>query len=159
MVIGLNSIQIAHRKRLSSLSKPYVRKSKSQRDTYLQERQTCDRAGSTSETVVLIEDTFDGYMDKEEIPTLLGFDIRGDEARQGPIYNHARVFTWSQSARTFIHGFKSTLEKVRDYQDCQGAYWDPRLRSEVCSLSATPLALGFHQTLLILPEETKRYHR
>ncbi|MCJ1241342.1 hypothetical protein MMC14_009346, partial [Varicellaria rhodocarpa] len=143
---GLNSIQIAHRKRLSSLSKPYVRKSKSQRDTYLQERQTCDRAGSTSETVVLIEDTFDGYMDKEEIPTLLGFDIRGDEARQGPIYNHARVFTWSQSARTFIHGFKSTLEKVRDYQDCQGAYWDPRLRSER-KLSGTTAELAAYTAL------------
>ena len=80
-----------------------------------------------------LEDTIDGYMDREEIPTLLGFDVRGDEARQGPIYNHARLFTWSQSTRIIIHGFKSTLDKIRNYQDCQGIHWDPRVRSEVCS--------------------------
>ena len=132
-MIGLNSTHITHRQRLSSLAKTSIRQPNTQQDISLQERHTWDRSGSTSETVVLIDDTFEGYMDGEEAPTLLGFDIRGDEARQGPIYNHARVLTWSQSARIIIHGFKSTLEKVRIHQDCQGIPWDPRLRSEVCS--------------------------
>lgn len=64
--------------------------------------------------------------DVEIIPKLWGFDIQGDECREGPIYCYARLFTWSQAQRSILEVFRETLQilgnKPRDPREEIGAY-------------------------------------
>ncbi|KAJ7608726.1 hypothetical protein FB45DRAFT_945782 [Roridomyces roridus] len=46
-------------------------------------------------------------------PTWWGFDIRGDERREGPIFNYARIFTWSAFTKHVHNGFESALSKFQ----------------------------------------------
>ena len=128
---GLNPLPKSHQQQPSPSTQSSLRKSESQLGTSLRQRRAWNSSPGTSETVLQLEDKFDGYVDREEVPILLGLDVRGDEARQGPIYNHARLFTWSQSARKIIHGFQSTVENIRNHQDCQGNHWEPHVHCKM----------------------------
>ncbi|KAE9391608.1 hypothetical protein BT96DRAFT_925214 [Gymnopus androsaceus JB14] len=46
-------------------------------------------------------------------PTWLGFDVRGDERREGSIFNYARIFTWFACAEHVQGGFRSSIEKFK----------------------------------------------
>jgi hypothetical protein len=43
-------------------------------------------------------------------PTWWSFDVRGDERREGPIFNYARVFTWFAFAGHIERGLETALE-------------------------------------------------
>ena len=150
-------------RRSSSPRKLFDSKSNGQEDICLQDVDTSNTSASGSETVTWTEDNYNMYMDGEEIPRILGLDIRGDEARQGPVYNHARLLTWSQSSRTIIHGFRNVLANVRDYRDCQGVYWDPRLRDEVSTYLIWLMSFcrprEIYKMILTLSGEIKWYCR
>ncbi|KAJ7624246.1 hypothetical protein DFH06DRAFT_1230060 [Mycena polygramma] len=42
-------------------------------------------------------------------PTWCGFDIRGDESREGPIFNYARLFTWFAVTTHVENGFDAAI--------------------------------------------------
>ncbi|KAF7355978.1 Pleiotropic drug resistance ABC transporter protein [Mycena venus] len=46
-------------------------------------------------------------------PTWCGYDIRGDERQEGPIFNYARVFTWFAVAKHVEHGFEAAITNFR----------------------------------------------
>lgn len=73
-----------------------------------------------------------GYVDPTKIPRIFVFDIGGDEARQGPIYNYARLYTWSQFAQRVVHGFEQTLQTMeRRQEQYSDKEWDPQHPREV----------------------------
>jgi hypothetical protein len=47
-----------------------------------------------------------------EVPSTLMMNIRGDEAKEGPIYNYARVFTWWAFTDMVLRAFKATLNNM-----------------------------------------------
>ncbi|OQO12049.1 hypothetical protein B0A48_02688 [Cryoendolithus antarcticus] len=53
-----------------------------------------------------------------EIPPWMGASIGGDEELKGPIFNYARLFTWSQLAHTFESAFAETLQNITDRRLC-----------------------------------------
>ncbi|KAF7345251.1 hypothetical protein MSAN_01901700 [Mycena sanguinolenta] len=46
-------------------------------------------------------------------PTWLGMDVQGDEQREGPIFNYARIFTWFAFADHVGRGFETAIEQFR----------------------------------------------
>lgn len=48
----------------------------------------------------------------DKVPGWLGCAIEGDELRQGPIYNYARVLTWWQLATMLYEAFNTTVDAV-----------------------------------------------
>ena len=58
------------------------------------------------------------------MPSWLGFSVAGDEGEEGPIYNYARIFTWSQFAGAMESAFKSTMRSLRSGMNCSGKPWD-----------------------------------
>lgn len=46
-------------------------------------------------------------------PMWCGFDVRGDERREGPIFNYARIFTWFACADHVAGGFETAIGKFR----------------------------------------------
>ncbi|KAJ7886710.1 hypothetical protein B0H13DRAFT_2342718 [Mycena leptocephala] len=46
-------------------------------------------------------------------PTWWGFDIRGDERREGSIFNYARIFTWFAFTEHVGGGFKNSINSFR----------------------------------------------
>lgn len=54
-----------------------------------------------------------------ELPRWLGADIIGDEKREGPVFNYARVFTWWQLARTFEHALTTTVSNISAGKTCK----------------------------------------
>ncbi|KAJ7608733.1 hypothetical protein FB45DRAFT_379373 [Roridomyces roridus] len=48
-------------------------------------------------------------------PTWFGFDIRGDERREGPIFNYARIFTWFAFTKHVHGGFHSAISKFQHH--------------------------------------------
>ncbi|KAF2117030.1 hypothetical protein BDV96DRAFT_644465 [Lophiotrema nucula] len=54
-----------------------------------------------------------------ELPGWLGADIMGDEKREGPIFNYARVFTWWQLARTIESALTTTVNGIATGQTCK----------------------------------------
>ncbi|KAJ7264121.1 hypothetical protein B0H12DRAFT_274609 [Mycena haematopus] len=46
-------------------------------------------------------------------PTWLGMDVRGDERREGPIFNYARVFTWFAFAEHVGRAFETSIHNMR----------------------------------------------
>jgi hypothetical protein len=56
-----------------------------------------------------------------ELPGWLGADIMGDEKREGPIFNYARVFTWWQLAQTIETALTTTLNNIATGQTCKPA--------------------------------------
>ena len=73
-----------------------------------------------------------GYVDPIKIPKIFVFDISGDEARQGPTYNYARLYTWSQFAKYVVRGFKQTLRTMEEKQaHFPDGDWDPQHPGEV----------------------------
>ncbi|KAJ7608737.1 hypothetical protein FB45DRAFT_945812 [Roridomyces roridus] len=48
-------------------------------------------------------------------PTWWGFDIRGDERREGPIFNYARIFTWFAFSKHVYRGFNTAINKFQHY--------------------------------------------
>jgi hypothetical protein len=56
-----------------------------------------------------------------ELPRWLGADIMGDEKREGPIFNYARVFTWWQLAQTIETALTRTVNNIATGQTCKPA--------------------------------------
>ncbi|KAJ7620425.1 hypothetical protein FB45DRAFT_930191 [Roridomyces roridus] len=48
--------------------------------------------------------------------TWMGIDVRGDERREGPIFNYARIFTWFSFTEHVRSGFATAVRKFRDDQ-------------------------------------------
>jgi hypothetical protein len=46
-------------------------------------------------------------------------DTRGDEAKEGPVYNYARVFTWWAFTRRILDAFEATLDKMEEQRCSQ----------------------------------------
>ncbi|KAF7349890.1 hypothetical protein MVEN_01289600 [Mycena venus] len=67
-------------------------------------------------------------------PMWCGFDVRGDERREGPIFNYARIFSWFTCVQNVGGGFETAIESFRvkapipltavDAAHCCG--WSPR---------------------------------
>nr|OQO21668.1 hypothetical protein B0A51_12922 [Rachicladosporium sp. CCFEE 5018] len=53
-----------------------------------------------------------------EIPPWMGASVGGDEELKGPIFNYARLFTWSQLAQTFRSAFTATLQNIWEKKLC-----------------------------------------
>ena len=68
--------------------------------------------------------------DRLTVPSCLGFSTAGDEAEEGPIYNYARIFTWSQFAGVTENAFRSTLHSLRRGRNCSGQPWDSAQRPD-----------------------------
>jgi hypothetical protein len=51
--------------------------------------------------------------EKLKIPSCLGFSIEGDEAREGPIFNYARLFTFREFSSTIMKGFVANLASLK----------------------------------------------
>ncbi|KAJ7500868.1 hypothetical protein B0H11DRAFT_1855744 [Mycena galericulata] len=47
-------------------------------------------------------------------PTWYGFDVRGDERREGPIFNYARILTWFAFAEHVRGGFETSIKNFQD---------------------------------------------
>ncbi|KAF7344030.1 hypothetical protein MVEN_01692500 [Mycena venus] len=45
--------------------------------------------------------------------TWLGFDVRGDEKREGPIFNYSRIFTWFAFAEHVRGGFEKSIQSLQ----------------------------------------------
>ncbi|SPQ23026.1 292aed90-b939-4f33-9189-9e4aacd86745 [Thermothielavioides terrestris] len=54
-----------------------------------------------------------------EPPKTLGMDTRGDEAKEGPVYTYARVFTWWAFTRRILDAFETTLDKMVENRQCR----------------------------------------
>jgi hypothetical protein len=54
-----------------------------------------------------------------ELPGWLGADIMGDEKKEGPIFNYARVFTWWQLAQTIETALTNILNNIAMGQTCK----------------------------------------
>jgi hypothetical protein len=48
-----------------------------------------------------------------KLETWLGFSIDGDEAREGPIFNYARLFTFRQFSSTITEAFEANLSSLK----------------------------------------------
>ena len=54
-----------------------------------------------------------------ELPGWSGADIVGDEKKEGPIFNYARVFTWWQLAQTIETALTITVNNIATAQTCK----------------------------------------
>lgn len=54
-----------------------------------------------------------------ELPNWLGADIMGDEKREGPIFNYARVFTWWKLASTIELALHTTVTNISEGRTCK----------------------------------------
>lgn len=61
----------------------------------------------------------DGIQDINKTPGL--FDIRGDEKSRGPLFNFARIFTYSHTIRHFRDALRATMENINDHKAITGA--------------------------------------
>ncbi|EXL89892.1 hypothetical protein NOF04DRAFT_9770 [Fusarium oxysporum II5] len=52
------------------------------------------------------------------LPETLMMNVRGDERQEGPVYNYARVFTWSAFTRRIIDAFDTTLTRLGNGVRC-----------------------------------------
>ncbi|KAF7353980.1 hypothetical protein MVEN_01084500 [Mycena venus] len=52
------------------------------------------------------------FGDQDDRPSLSwwGFDVRGDERKEGPIFNYARIFTWFAFAEHVRGGFETSIK-------------------------------------------------
>jgi len=58
------------------------------------------------------------------VPNWFGFDVKGDEKEEGPLYNYARPFTWWQFASSIEQAFATTLSSLRSGDNCQEKPWE-----------------------------------
>jgi hypothetical protein len=72
-----------------------------------------------------------------EVPRWLGADIMGDEKREGPVFNYARVFTWWQFAQTIESALTETLNGIATGRTCKPSQekdmvrpWNTEIRGE-----------------------------
>lgn len=54
-----------------------------------------------------------------DLPRWFGADIMGDEKKEGPIFNYARVFTWWQLAQTVEMALTTTVNNIATGQTCK----------------------------------------
>ena len=57
-----------------------------------------------------------------ESDRLWGASFTGHEAKEGPIYNYARVFTFLQFSQTVISGFERALKNIQDGRSPRGPW-------------------------------------
>jgi hypothetical protein len=60
---------------------------------------------------LLTNEPFDTFW-APPVPKVWFWTIEGDEAKEGPAYNYARLFTQAQVQRQLLHGFTSTLRNL-----------------------------------------------
>ncbi|KAL1303217.1 hypothetical protein AAFC00_006635 [Neodothiora populina] len=108
-------------------------------------------------------------LDYLDIPTWNGADVGGDERRHGPIYNYAKLFTWSEVARVIEQAISTELDQIENdkavEQDAgQNKRWDPLLRegnlrgdglavSRYCGLSNPRTRMKAYPTRREIPGE------
>lgn len=56
-------------------------------------------------------------------PSWATFDVTGDEAKEGPIYNYARVFTWWKFSNTLENTFEALITNLRGQKNCRNQDW------------------------------------
>ena len=52
--------------------------------------------------------------DKLQVQTCMLMDVRGDERLEGPIFNYARVFTWSKLTGVLHNAFFTTVTNIEN---------------------------------------------
>lgn len=63
-------------------------------------------------------------------PSWATFDVTGDEAKEGPVYNYARVFTWWQFSTTIEKTFEALIINLRGTKNCRNEDWNSSLSLE-----------------------------
>ena len=56
-------------------------------------------------------------------PTWATFHVTGDEAKEGPIYNYARVFTWWKFSTVIEKAFEALITNLRGQKNCLNQDW------------------------------------
>lgn len=56
-------------------------------------------------------------------PSWATFHVAGDEAKEGPIYNYARVFTWWQFSTSLEKTFEALTVSLRGQRNCRNQAW------------------------------------
>lgn len=51
------------------------------------------------------------------------FHVAGDEAKEGPIYNYARVLTWWKFSTTIEKSFEALITKLHGQKNCRNQDW------------------------------------
>ena len=59
------------------------------------------------------------------LPTFWGFSLLGEEAKEGPIFNYARVFTSAKFSNVTIEAFRAMIEQIRSRRAVDGANCQP----------------------------------
>ncbi|KAJ7841756.1 hypothetical protein B0H14DRAFT_2782486 [Mycena olivaceomarginata] len=92
----------------------YLHASTSQLQQSLASNQADDREPNAQETSTLLPPADVVYLDRARPPpTWWSIDVRGDERREGPIFNYARIFTWFAFADHLGRGFETSIEQFR----------------------------------------------
>jgi hypothetical protein len=64
-----------------------------------------------------------------DVPLCMGFDVRGDERLEGPVYNYARAFTWCQFSFQLHDAFSAVVGNLEAGKAVGGQQrhqdWDP----------------------------------
>ncbi|KAJ6522471.1 hypothetical protein B0H19DRAFT_1202764 [Mycena capillaripes] len=76
-----------------------------------------DQEESTHETHPLVALPATWAVERAAPPMWCGFDVRGDERREGPIFNYARIFTWFAFAEHVGGGFETAIETFKAKAD------------------------------------------
>lgn len=56
-------------------------------------------------------------------PRWATFHVIGDEAKEGPIYNYARVFTWWKFSTVIEKSFEALIINLRGQKNCRNEDW------------------------------------
>lgn len=56
-------------------------------------------------------------------PSWATFNVAGDEAKEGPIYNYARVFTWWKFSTALEKTFEALITNLRGRKNCRDQDW------------------------------------
>lgn len=56
-------------------------------------------------------------------PSWATFHVTGDEAKEGPIHNYARVFTWWKFSTVIEKAFEALIINLRGQKNCRNEDW------------------------------------
>ncbi|KAJ7136746.1 hypothetical protein C8R44DRAFT_767806 [Mycena epipterygia] len=73
-------------------------------------------------------------------PTWWGFDVRGDERREGPIFTYARIFTSFACTEYVRRGFAASIQKFRDHEPIPE---EPKEAAKSCGFHARQNLVAF----------------
>ena len=90
------------------------------------------------------------------LPTWFGAEVGGDERSKGPIFNYARLFTWTQLASSVNDALDNMMDKVNHGQACGDPVASPfRAATHIHGDSAQTAAyvgLSMHDHIVAYPE-------